>query len=274
MTQAPPAAVLDGFGVAGEPESLDGGQGTAWVCGDLVFKPTDLPLNELVWQAELLDSIVPDGFRVARYARALDGALVVQSWCATERLEGRHEPRRWAEIVRAGDRFHASIAGIPRPPFLDERTDVWAIGDRVAWDELGVADVPPVKHVDRLASLKRPVSARPQLIHGDLGGNVLFKPGLPPAVIDFSPYFRPSGFAAAVVVADALCWEGADERLLDAVSHIPEFPQLLVRALIYRAVTDRLARIDEPWRNDDADPYLAPVELAERMSASEERVAD
>lgn len=274
MTEAPPAAVLDAFGVDDEPRQLTGGQGTAWVSGALVLKPMGLSVNELVWQAELLDSIVPDGFRVARYARALDGALVVAGWCATQHLEGRHEPRRWAEIVKVGDRFHASLAGIPRPPFLDDRTDVWAIGDRVAWEELGVDDVPPVKHLDRLGALRRPVAAQPQLIHGDLGGNVLFARDLPPAVIDFSPYFRPPGLAAAVVVADGLCWEGADERILGAVAHIPESSQLLVRALIYRGVTDRLARLDEPWRFDDADPYLAPVEIAERLCHSEEQVSD
>ena len=52
-------------------------------------------------------------------------------------------------------------------------------------------------------------------MHGDLTGNVLFARGLPPAVIDFSPYWRPVGFASAVVVGDALLWEGADESLLD-----------------------------------------------------------
>lgn len=45
-----------------------------------------------------------------------------------------------------------------------------------------------------------------QLIHGDLTGNVLFAADEAPAVIDFSPYWRPPVFAEAVVVADGLLW--------------------------------------------------------------------
>ena len=91
---------------------------------------------------------------------------------------------------------------------------------------------------------------------------MLFADGLPPAVIDFSPYWRPTGFASAVVVGDALLWEGADAGLLTAVAHVDDFPQLLVRALIFRAVVDALFRKGEPQRPDSDDCFLAPVELA------------
>ena len=49
----------------------------------------------------------------------------------------------------------------------------------------------------------------PQLVHCDLTGNVLFADGLPPAVIDISPYWRPPSDAEGVVVADLLCYHGA-----------------------------------------------------------------
>jgi len=73
-------------------------------------------------------------------------------------------------------------------------------------------------------------------MHGDLGGNVLFADGLPPAVIDLSLYWRPPSFASAIVVGDALVWEGADASLAEEV-HL----QYLTRALIYRAVTQHVA---------------------------------
>ena len=119
----------------------------------------------------------------------------------------------------------------------------------------------------RLASRLKPLTARSQLIHGDLGSNVLFDDQLPPAVIDFSPRWRPPAFASAIVVADALVWEDADESVLDAVGHIENFSQYLVRALIFRAVTDRLFHPDKPIRPDDADPYLPAVALACRLAA-------
>ncbi len=108
----------------------------------------------------------------------------------------------------------------------------------------------------------RPLEASSQLIHADLTGNVLFDDQLPPAVIDFSPYWRPAAFASAIVVADALVWEGADESILDAVAHIEDFGQLLLRALIYRAVTDRHSRPRDATDPDGVDPYLPAVELA------------
>ena len=69
-------------------------------------------------------------------------------------------------------------------------------------------------------------------MHGDLTGNVLFHESLPPAIIDFAPYYRPPQYASAIVVADALCWEEAPADLAGAVDR-----QYLLRALIYRAVT-------------------------------------
>jgi len=39
-----------------------------------------------------------------------------------------------------------------------------------------------------------------QLIHSDLGGNVLFHDQLPPAIIDFSAYWRPVGWGAIGVL--------------------------------------------------------------------------
>ena len=41
-----------------------------------------------------------------------------------------------------------------------------------------------------------------------------------------------------------------------------DLPQLLLRALIYRAVVDALIRAGEPWRSDENDFFRAPVELA------------
>jgi uncharacterized protein (TIGR02569 family) len=261
-TQAPPSSVLTAFGVSGSPVPLEGGQASSWRVGEAVLKRLDLAEPELEWQAEAFASISCDGFRVPHPLRATDGSLVVDGWCAWEAVQGRHEERRWPEIIAVGERFHSALVGVPRPEFIARRTDPWAIGDRVAWGDLPSSDFAHVKHLTRLASALKPIAAPSQLIHGDLTGNVLFEDHLPPAIIDFSPYWRPTGFASAVVVADALVWEGADEQILGAVAHVEDFDQYLLRALIYRAVTDRLFRLHEPLRPDDADPYLPVVELA------------
>jgi len=265
----PPAPVLEAFGLRGEPSALPGGQGTSWRVADAVLKPLDVHTVELEWHARILDSVRFDGVRVPRPLRTTDRSPVYDGWAAWEYVEGSSQDDRWGDVIRAGDRFHEALRAVERPAFLDARSHPWAIGDRVAWGELGAAEYAFVRHVPRLTALLRPVGLPSQLIHGDLTQNVLFAKGLPPAVIDFSPYWRPAGFASAIVVADALGMGLADETILDEVAAVEEFPQLFARAVTYRAVTDRLFRLDEPVRPDDSDPYLPLAELAVRLVATE-----
>jgi len=264
----PPPHVVAAFGFSGIPEPLPGGTGTSWRCGDAVLKPLEwsASLEELEWQGDVLGSIREDGFRVPRPVRTRDGSALVDGWHAWTYLEGEHRERLWPEVIAAGERFHAALADVPRPSFLDRRTDHWAVGDRVAWGELPAESFAHVKHLPRLVEALRPLNEPSQVVHGDLTGNILFADGHPPAVIDFAPYWRPASFGSAVVVGDALAWEGADESLLGAVEHVPSFPQFLLRALIYRIVVDALFRPAEPDRLNAADCFLGPVELACRLA--------
>jgi uncharacterized protein (TIGR02569 family) len=239
MPSQPPAHVLAAFGVAGSvPVPLGGGQGTSWRAGDFVLKPAETDTDELAWRARVFPQISQDGFRLARPQPAGDGSWAVDGWSATEFVPGRHSQRRWFDIIAAGDRLHRALRDVQRPAFLDHRSDPWATADHIAWGEIPVTAFPDVPHLPELASVLRPVAAPSQLVHGDLTGNVLFDDELPPAIIDFSPYWRPVTYAAAIVIADALVWEGADHQILRAVSHVDDFGQYLARALIFRIVTD------------------------------------
>jgi uncharacterized protein (TIGR02569 family) len=264
----PSAAVLRAFGLAAPPTRLEGGRGRSWRAGEVVVKPLDGSPASLGWQADHLGALRSDEVRIAAPLRATDGRVVVDGWIATPFLEGRHGDRRWREAIAAGRAFHRATAGLDRPDFLEARDDPWAVGDRVAWGEspaLPFADHP---HVRRLLALVEPVGDLPeQVIHGDLGGNVLLAAGLPPAIIDISPYWRPAGFGIAIIVADALVWEGAEDSLLDAVVDVPHFPQLLVRALIYRLVTDAVFASLDPDREDATAAHAGAVELAVALCA-------
>ncbi len=250
------------FRVTDRPDRLPGGRGTSWLAGATVFKPLDMQLEALIWQDQVLRGIrTASGFRVAAPLRSADGRLVVSGWTAWPYLEGRHEAGRWPEIVSAGRLFHAATAELPRPSFLRGRHDWWATGDRVAWGELPIGPYLDLDTIRDLSAVLRPIVARSQLIHGDLIGNILFHPGLSPAVIDVSPYWRPPAFGDAIVVADAVAWEGAGADLVGTVAAgSPEFGQCFLRALIYRIVTDRLAGGDRA--HDWQAPYRAAVHLA------------
>ncbi len=259
----PSATALAAFGLHEPPVPLDGLDSSAWRVGDVVLKKLDIPLAQLDWQASLFDQLQGQtAFRIPLAVRSSDGSLVVDGWYALTFLTGQHEVGRWVDMSHAGEEFHAAVRSAPRPAFIDRREDPWSVGDRVAWDELPVSAVPDTKHLRRLADHLRPVEAQAQLIHGDLTGNVLLDDELPPAILDLSPYFRPQPLASAIIVADALVWEGADASLLHAFHNVDDFGQYLVRALIYRVVTDRLFRLDQPLRPDANDPYRLAVDLA------------
>ncbi len=254
--------VLSEFGAASDPLPLAGGQRTAWRVDDVVLKPLDTSVNALEWQADVLASLSPDGFRVAAPLRSRAGALVVDGWTAWPLLVGRHAPR-WAEILAVGERFHKALAWVERPAaLLDARTDVWARADRITWGESPADDFAEVPEVARLLAARACVGRAPdQLVHGDLSGNVLFADGLPPAVIDFSPYWRPKGFASAIVAVDAVVWHKADLELLATVANGRDGAQFLIRALIFRLLAER-----DPAAQ--ATAYRPAIDAVDRLSRS------
>ena len=260
----PGPEVLDAFRLAGEPVALAGGEGRSVLVGDVVLKPADDDPEAADWLAETMAAIAEEGFRVGRPLRAEGGAWTHQGWTASRYVPGTEPDHatapRWLEIIAAGRAFHRALAGHPRPDFLDRRSDWWEIGSRVAWQErepdLVAVLHQPYKELTSL--LLSPLRDQCQLIHGDLTGNVLFAPGLAPAVIDFSPYWRPAAFGEAAVVGDALIWYGADGDLLRqaASDSGPDFVQFVARAVVYRLVTT-----NERWRSQHIEG--TPAALAE-----------
>ncbi len=225
-----------------------------------------MPLSALRWQAELLARLDGrDDLRVSVPLATTGGEWTSHGWTAWRYQPGVHLRGRWHEIVAVGRLLHVALQDEPEPAFLADRTDLWAIADRVAWGELPAEEHAGTKHLDKLVRALRPVSGTAQLVHGDLTGNVLFHPHLPPLVIDLSPYWRPPAFASAVVIADALVFEGARSDVVQPMLVDPIFPQYLLRALIFRAVTDHLAR-PHLRRPDVDDPYQPAVALAVRLA--------
>jgi Phosphotransferase enzyme family len=185
------------------------------------------------------------------------GDPVTGGWVAWQWLPG--EPASWAgvspfwpRLIAASRAFHAALAGRPAPPWLGRDGSPWTAGDQVAWGErdpesvLAAAPGSLAGQLRRLLAALRPVRLPSQLIHGDLGGNVLFAGASPPAVIDFSPYWRPAGLALAVAAVDALMWGGASPAALGELDGQPELDQLLARALVYRLVTEIVFRRGGP----------------------------
>jgi len=236
FADGPSSEVLRAFGVAEPARRLRGGQGSSWRAGDLVLKPDGGPVHE--WLGRSLVTMASDGVRLSRPVRTRRGAWVCGGWAATRWVQG-DEPDysaawTWIEIIEAGRTFHRSVAHLARPDCLDIRTDRWAMADRVAWGESSSHFLSMfVDLAGRLEAALEPLGDS-QMVHADLTRNVLFAPGLAPAVIDISPYWRPPAYAEGVVVADALCWYDAPARLLEQTG-VPR--TAVARALLFRMAT-------------------------------------
>jgi uncharacterized protein (TIGR02569 family) len=228
--------VLRAFDVEETPRPLAGGQGSSWAAGELVFKPGGGPVHE--WLAQTLVDVLADGFRLAAPVRTLHGTWSWEGWSATRWVEGSEpdhtKASTWLDILEAGRAFHRAITHLDRPDCLDARDDWWAVADRVAWGEHVVQFHPEFADLSRRLQRAFEPLGPPQIVHADLTGNVLLSPMLPPAVIDISPYWRPPEYADGVVVADALCWHGAQASLLDQAG-VPT--AAVARALLFRMTT-------------------------------------
>jgi len=130
------------------------------------------------------------------------GALVLKPGADIEETE-------W--FASLSDRVVRHGFRLPRPiRAIDGR---WVVADEVAWEGRDLLAGPRstllLRRLRRLRRMSRPLDLEAQLVHGDLSGNVLLESGLDPSVIDVSPYWRPSRYADAVVVIDALLWWNA-----------------------------------------------------------------
>lgn len=251
----PPPTVFAAFGASEAPEQLAGGRGLTWRSGQIVVRPTADP-EEASWKSDVLAMIDgAEGFTVPRPIRDHKGNWVHDGWQAMEWIPGVADETRVRDVVRAGQAFHGAIAGLPRPSFIAASNNPWSNADRIAWGEM---PLPADELLQLLRAEYRPVDTPPQVIHGDLLGNVLFAEGRHPAVIDWAPYWRPPGLGPAIAVVDAACWHGYPLDALANTHNIPQWRQLLLRALVFRMATLHLLG---RWDDLQADRH-APVAAA------------
>jgi uncharacterized protein (TIGR02569 family) len=230
-----PPHVRNAFGVSDtQPRPVVWAGRRAWHCGDVLVRP--VPDNVVAaWSAAVLDALQVDGLRIARPIRSSDGRWVVGGWAACRFMPGVLEPRHDA-VVEAAIKLHAATAALTRPRFLEDRDDLLARSAAGAFGEKRLVLDPATggELYAQLVEFRRSICLPSQLVHPELFGAVLFDEKGVPALIDLIPCWRPPEWAAAVIVVDALAWGGADDALVLRWSHLDEWPQVLLRALLYR----------------------------------------
>lgn len=255
--ECPPDHVLAAFGLKDvDPQpAWDGG----WRYGEIVLSPI-ADHARAAWSAKVRESLFVDGLRLARPVRSTDGRYVVSGWRADTHVAGAPEARH-DEVVSVGVRLHEVTSTLERPRFLTQgpvppwtEVDVFTVADRAAWEErplralpLGAPQLPEspdrtqsMELLTQLGGLRRPTNSPDQLVHGDLYGTVLFAGTAAPGITDIAPYWRPASWAAGVAVVDAVAWGHADDGLIERWDYLPEWPQMLLRALMFRLAVHTL----------------------------------
>jgi uncharacterized protein (TIGR02569 family) len=277
----PPEHVLSAFGLSGVgPIALGAAWEGGWRCGEVVLSMV-AENARAAWSARVRETLFVDGVRLARPVRSTDGRYVVSGWRADTFVAGQPEPRH-DEVVSAAVRLHEATGKLERPRFLTQGptapwadVDVFIAADRAAWEERPLQSVPAtaraasptadsqrsVELINQLATLRRPTKSPNQLVDGDLYGTVLFAGAAAPGITDITPYWRPASWAAGVVVVDALSWGEADEGLIDRWNALPEWPQMLLRALMFRLAVHAL----HPRSTAAAFPGLARTAALVRL---------
>lgn len=226
--------IAEAFGVSQTFSLLPGGfDNKTYRSGDIILRNLGQDAQEVgTWHAELFDQIKQNGFRVAKPIKASNGSWSFNGWVAEHFLEGRHATKAdIPAIIDAANNFHAALKGIPLPEYRKKNPTMWDRADKWAWNEIP-NDIDPnlYEMAMELKSLKKPIVVENQLIHGDLNvNNVLISETLPPAIIDFTPYFRPTEFAPAITAY----WVGpytGDIKILEKFKDLKEFDQMLIRA--------------------------------------------
>lgn len=261
---APSEEVISAFNLKGSPVLLAGGEGQSYRVADAVLKP----VTEIVqtnWIAETLSSLNENGFRINRPIRAKNGEWIFNNWQAFSFVPGQHEKGRWREKIELSRLFHNCLVGIEKPDFIGKRKIPWEIADVAVWTDTEEFDE-RIRHVtDRLVTLKHPLQMQEQLIHGDMTGNILFHKHLPPAIIDFSPYWRPAEYATAIIIVDAIVWEGAEDAVISEMEDTFENNQLLIRATLWRIkTTEVFSKIFQSNPTAEIENYLRFIDLLKK----------
>ena len=266
----PPRSVLEAFHIEQEkPVRFEGGQGTTWGAGKIILKP-ECSAEWANYAASAFDALPEhEEFRFARPVKSKSGKWMEDGWTAYTFLEGEHVTGHYKEKLLACDAFHKAVAHLTCPSFLNAGKDPWSIADRVAWQEETISFHPAMRGiVSEIFSLMEPLSLPAQAMHGDMIGNFLFAEGKAPGIIDFSPYWRPSGLAQGFIIADAISWENAGSEVLTLVD-TPYLGQLILRAALRRIAEqqEHMNQKNSPFHKDieGALPLVKGYETVVRL---------
>lgn len=230
--------ILDAFNISTKGTPLTGGQGTAIRYGDLVIKPIEVPAYyEQV--SEIFNQLDPKHYRISRPVKCSTGKYVYSGFGATCFEPGEDKDDRIAEKLLVSNALHQDLAAL-FVKTLPVSHDPWTRAHQVLWHGGQLPEHISFEMRSFLEELlsKLPTHKEPlQLIHSDLGGNIMFHDSLPPLVIDFSPAMAPKKFADAIIVCDSIAWADQPTDALVLLKPLDDYHAMIKYAIAFRVLT-------------------------------------
>lgn len=226
------------FNLKGHGIPLAGGQDTSMRFEDLVLKPID-DQAYYDFAASILQRLEPTSYRLSKPVLSDRGRFIEEGYGVTTYEPGHHDDGRVADILQVSKAFHDDLKSlaITDVPLFD---NPWAKAQAVLWQGAKLPDTWGSTArdfaIDLLSQLPQ-VDAPYQVIHADLGGNVLFHDTLKPLVIDFSPTFAPVAYAHAIIVCDSIAWGGAPLDTLKLLQPLKDYVPFILYAVAFRVLT-------------------------------------
>jgi Ser/Thr protein kinase RdoA (MazF antagonist) len=252
------------FPLSGALTRLAGGEGRTYRAGGYVYR-REHRRAEATYVAELYARLPMDGFRIPCPLRTHDGTwLSPDGWSGWSYVAGVPvTPPDVPAVLSAIEAFHRALAHEPFPELLTTKDNPYTRAERRAWEDMPEDLDPDIAQlVALLLRYRHPLpQLRHQLIHVDLNdANILVAPGEAPALIDFTPAWRPTAYATAMFAY----WIGLyreNRTPLDQFLAVPAFAQLLIRATLSKLLTIHELRRQEPQRHWSVAAHEKPVRV-------------
>lgn len=245
--------ILDAFNLLDEGKPLTGGQNQSVRYGDVVLKPIE-DENYYNIISKIFNTLESKDFRISKHIQSNYGQYTYKGYGATKFEPGFEVDDRLEEKLIVSNALHGLLKNISTDQ-LPKGQDPWSKAHRLLWEkkrlpEINEQNVFVNQMLDELPEYPEAL----QMIHSDLGGNILFHHELSPLVIDFSPAIAPKSFADAVLVCDAIAWGNQLIESLELLKSNLYYRESILYAAAFRVATIAcfekydMARLMEEWQ--------------------------
>ncbi len=233
------STIYNAFNLKNEGVPLKGGQNNSYRFGDIIIKKNDGDNVNYEVTAKILNEIESPHYRVAKPIPSQNGRYIERGYIATHFEQGYHNSERIEETISLSKIFHKDLEKFDISLYKKSNTQ-WAIAMDILFRNREIpiyADENNLDICNEMLSILPPTHDPLQIIHADIGGNVLFHDTLPPCIIDFSPNIAPAKMAEAIIISDAVAW---GNRNLDIIKYLvphEKYEPYLLYAVMFRLLS-------------------------------------